>query len=102
MYATLLTAVLLAQTPQSPSGTQTQTGRDAGRDAGQAAMTHNLDGNWTVERTAGLLPPLYGVHKRIEGARGVTKVGRLPGIPFEVVGLELRYRAPFRHVQPRL
>jgi hypothetical protein len=55
-----------------------------------------LDGTWTVERTAGLLPPLYGVRKRIDGRRGVTKLGALPGIPFDVVGPELRYRAPFR------
>jgi ferritin-like metal-binding protein YciE len=55
-----------------------------------------LDGVWAVRRTGGLLPPLYGVRKRIAGARGATLVGpRALGVPFDVVGLELRYRAPF-------
>lgn len=44
MYATLLTAVLLAQTPQPATGTQTQTDRNAGR----AGMANPLDGSWTV------------------------------------------------------
>jgi len=44
MYATLLTAVILAQSPQPATGTQSQPGRDAG----QGSMTHSLDGNWTV------------------------------------------------------
>ena len=55
-----------------------------------------LDGHWNVRRLGGLLPPLLGVHKVIRGATGETKVGRLPGAPFDVVGLSLRYRAPFR------
>jgi hypothetical protein len=54
-----------------------------------------LDGVWRVERESGLLPPLVGVRKVIEGSRGRTSLGRLPGVPFEVVGLELRYRPPF-------
>ena len=54
-----------------------------------------LDGMWNVYRTGGLLPPLYGVHKRISGTSGSTRVGPLLGVPFDVVGLELRYRAPF-------
>ena len=54
-----------------------------------------LDGLWNVRRLGGLLPPLSGVRKRIEGSRGETAVGSLPGMPFEVVGLSLRYRAPF-------
>ena len=54
-----------------------------------------LDGTWDVQRTGGLLPPLYGVHKRIAGAGGSTRVGPLVGVPFDVVGLELRYRPPF-------
>ena len=54
-----------------------------------------LDGTWNVERLSGLLPPLVGVQKRIEGTTGETKVGPLPGAPFDVVGLSLRYRAPF-------
>jgi ferritin-like metal-binding protein YciE len=54
-----------------------------------------LDGTWNVRRTGGLLPPLTGVRKRIHGASGETTVGPLPGVPFDVVGLELRYRGPF-------
>ena len=54
-----------------------------------------LDGVWNVRRLGGLLPPLAGVRKRIEGSRGETSIGPLPGAPFEVVGLSLRYRAPF-------
>jgi hypothetical protein len=50
-----------------------------------------LDGEWKVERVSGLLPPLLGVRKRIEGGRGETAIGRLRGVPFDVVGLELRY-----------
>ena len=46
-------------------------------------------------RTGGLLPPLGAVRKRIEGRRGETALGRLPGVPFVVEGLSLRYRAPF-------
>jgi hypothetical protein len=57
-----------------------------------------LDGEWDVERVSGLLPPLLGVRKRIDGTRGVTAVGPFPGVPFDVVGLELRYRAPFAGV----
>jgi len=44
---------------------------------------------------SGLLPPLLGVTKRIVGDRGETRLGPLPGARFDVVGLELRYRAPF-------
>jgi hypothetical protein len=54
-----------------------------------------LDGEWNVRRLGGLLPPLMGVRKHIHGARGETRVGPLPGAAFDVVGLELRYRAPF-------
>lgn len=52
-----------------------------------------LDGVWKVERTGGALPPLYGVRKRIRGARGETLFGPVP-VRFAVVGNELRYRAP--------
>ena len=55
-----------------------------------------LDGLWDVRRVRGFLPPMAGVHKEISGAKGVTKVGPFPGVPFDVVGLSLRYRAPFR------
>jgi hypothetical protein len=48
-----------------------------------------------VIRTGGFLPPLIGVRKRIEGDRGTTSLGPLPGARFDVVGHELRYRAPF-------
>ena len=54
-----------------------------------------LDGVWYVRRLGGLLPPLVGVRKRIDGTRGETTIGPLPGAPFDVVGLSLRYRAPF-------
>jgi hypothetical protein len=55
-----------------------------------------LDGVWNVRRIGGLLPPMVGVHKVIRGTTGETKLGPLPGAPFDVVGLSLRYRAPFR------
>jgi len=55
-----------------------------------------LDGLWSVKRVSGLLPPLLGVRKEISGAKGETKIGRWPGLSFDVVGLSLRYRAPFR------
>lgn len=55
-----------------------------------------LDGEWAVERVGGALPPLLGVRKRIAGARGVTALGPLPGLPFDVRGLSLDYRGPLR------
>lgn len=58
-------------------------------------MTGELDGVWDVQRLSGALPPLVGVKKRIRGDRGQTIVARGPGIPFDVRGRELRYRAPF-------
>jgi hypothetical protein len=54
-----------------------------------------LDGIWDVRRTGGLLPPLLGVTKRIHGDRGETRVGPLPGVPFRVDGLALRYAGGF-------
>jgi ferritin-like metal-binding protein YciE len=53
-----------------------------------------LDGTWRVQRVSGLLPPLMGLQKRISGDRGETTLGTLPGVPFTVEGLTLRYRAP--------
>ena len=53
-----------------------------------------LDGVWDVRRISGVLPPLAGVRKRIDGARGETVVGGGRGLPFEIHGLELRYRRP--------
>jgi ferritin-like metal-binding protein YciE len=55
-----------------------------------------LDGIWDVRRRGGLLPPLTAVTKHITGTHGTTRVGRTVGVPFDVVGLELHYRAPFR------
>ena len=55
-----------------------------------------LDGVWEVRRTGGLLPPLLGVEKRISGTSGETRLGPLPGAPFDVVGRSLRYHGPFR------
>jgi ferritin-like metal-binding protein YciE len=52
-----------------------------------------LDGVWRVERVAGALPPLTGVRKRIRGARGETRLGPA-AVGFDVVGSQLRYRAP--------
>ncbi len=60
----------------------------------KANQLAELDGVWKVERRGGLLPPLLGVRKRIRGTRGVTALGPLPGIPFDVRGLTLRYRGP--------
>jgi hypothetical protein len=55
-----------------------------------------LDGVWNVKRVGGLLPPMVGVRKVIRGGSGETKLGRLPGAQFDVVGLSLRYRGPFK------
>jgi ferritin-like metal-binding protein YciE len=55
-----------------------------------------LDGVWDVRRTGGLLPPLSGVRKEINGTHGKTLLPRgVIGVSFDVVGLELHYRAPF-------
>jgi ferritin-like metal-binding protein YciE len=54
-----------------------------------------LDGVWKVERVGGALPPLYGCVKRIDGSGGETAFAHAPGMPFDVRGLELHYRAPF-------
>ena len=63
-----------------------------------------LDGTWSVERLSGVLPPMLGVRKRIAGSTGETKVGLLPGVPFVVEGLSLRYRLPLSglvdHLEP--
>jgi ferritin-like metal-binding protein YciE len=55
-----------------------------------------LDGIWDVRRLSGALPPMVGIRKRISGTSGETKIGRLPGASFDVVGLSLRYRPPFQ------
>ena len=54
-----------------------------------------LDGVWDVKRLSGLLPPLGGVRKQIDGTRGKTMLGPLSA-SFDVRDLELHYRAPFR------
>jgi hypothetical protein len=51
-----------------------------------------LDGEWDVRRVNGVLPPLYGVRKRIDGSQGVTLPPLPVPLPFDVVGYELRYR----------
>ena len=61
-----------------------------------------LDGVWAVDRVAGALPPLHGCVKRIHGNHGTTEFSRLPGMPFEVRGLELHYRLPFSMLMDRL
>jgi ferritin-like metal-binding protein YciE len=62
-----------------------------------------LDGVWEVQRTGGLLPPLIGVRKEIHGTRGKTLLpGGVVGVAFDVVGLELHYRAPFAGFVDRL
>jgi ferritin-like metal-binding protein YciE len=52
-----------------------------------------LDGIWTVRRAGGVLPPLAGVRKRIEGGSGYTEVGPVR-LPFTVEGTTLRYERP--------
>ena len=61
----------------------------------KASPVSELDGVWKVERVSGLLPPLFGVEKRIRGERGETRLRGLPGVPFRVSGLELRYVGPY-------
>ena len=58
-----------------------------------------LAGTWDVERVSGFLPPLVGMRKRIgplvDGVgSGETTLGPVRA-PFDVVGTQLRYRAPF-------
>jgi ferritin-like metal-binding protein YciE len=62
-----------------------------------------LDGVWDVRRVSGAVPPMPGVRKRINGTRGATLVadGRI-AVPFDVVGMELHYRAPFAGFVDRL
>src|SRR5437868_10980394 len=61
-----------------------------------------LEGVWKVERIGGALPPLHGCRKRIHDGRGTTEFSRVPGMPFDVRGLELHYRAPFGALVDRL
>ena len=61
--------------------------------------TPDLDGLWRVERAGGLMPPMVGVWKRIEGRSGETRVGLVIGWPFDVErlpeGFAMVYRPPF-------
>jgi hypothetical protein len=50
---------------------------------------------WLVRRVGGLLPPRWGVRKRIDGARGETQLGLLR-MSFDVRGDELHYDPPFK------
>jgi ferritin-like metal-binding protein YciE len=61
-----------------------------------------LDGVWRVERVGGALPPLRGCVKRITGGRGTTEFAYVPGMPFDVRGLELHYRGPFAPLVDKL
>lgn len=61
-----------------------------------------LDGAWAVDRVSGALPPLHGCVKRIYGNRGTTEFPHLPGMPFEVRGLELHYLPPFAMLVDKL
>jgi hypothetical protein len=54
-----------------------------------------FDGVWHVRRVGGLLPPLWGMRKRIDGARGETQLGPLR-MSFDVRGDELHYHSPFK------
>ena len=51
----------------------------------------SLDGQWRVEREAGVLLP-FGVTKRISGGYGWTCVGRVPVAFFRVADTTLVYR----------
>jgi hypothetical protein len=68
----------------------------SGRGARLRRRAPSLDGVWALERTGGLLPPLAPLRKQIARGRGRTTLGPLPGPGFDVRGLELRYRVPFR------
>ncbi|MBV8258774.1 MAG: hypothetical protein JOZ56_03260 [Actinobacteria bacterium] len=57
-----------------------------------------LNGEWDLHRLSGALPPLSALRKRIDGDRGATVLPGGVGVPFDVVGRELRYRQPFAMV----
>ena len=90
--------------PESKSGTVGGSGPVGGdlpedRVPNPGGAPRDLQGLWRVERTGGLLPPMVGVWKRIEGVRGETRVGPLVVWPFDVErrgrGFALVYRPPF-------
>jgi ferritin-like metal-binding protein YciE len=61
-----------------------------------------LEGDWQVERLGGLLPPMFGVRKRIRGEIGETRFGPFLAYPFTVERWEgyvaLVYHPPFSGV----
>ncbi len=65
-----------------------------------------LAGRYRVERTGGLLPPMVGVTKRVEGTGGTTRVLDVLRVPFDVEatadGLRLVYRRPLRFLVDEL
>ncbi len=71
---------------------------------GKLSAVDELDGTWVVKRAGGLLPPLYGVTKRINGSTGETRVAGI-GVRFVVEGYVLRYRGPLEgfvdYLEPR-
>ncbi|HEV2092149.1 MAG TPA: DUF892 family protein [Rubrobacter sp.] len=82
-------------------GAQVHARREARIETGQVreVALGDLDGDWRVERTGGLLPPMVGVWKRIRGDRGETRVGPLLRVPIRVEsrggGAALVYEPPF-------
>src|SRR5262249_26448582 len=61
---------------------------------GTLTTVAQLDGVWKVRRLGGALPPLVGVTKHVRGDRGGTRGAPRGRVPFDVLGLELRYRPP--------
>ena len=57
------------------------------------------DGYWRIERTGGLLPPMFGVYKRVRGEGGETWAGPLLWLPFRLEDragyVDLIYARPF-------
>jgi ferritin-like metal-binding protein YciE len=50
-----------------------------------------LDGTWDVQRVRGVLPPMVGVRKQIDGDAGYTELAGVR-LPFRVEGSRLVYR----------
>lgn len=75
--------------------------------AAPAAASPSLEGQWTVERVSGLLPPMAGVRKTIRGAEGETRVAGLLRLPFTVsrgpgAAARILYRAPLAMIADEL
>ncbi len=58
--------------------------------AGHTTAVDGLEGEWRVEREAGVLPP-FGVSKRIGPRTGWTFLAGVPVAPFRVAGTTLEY-----------